>query len=580
MTSNRIIRSILALLLVVSIAAGLFACAPRPSEDTFKEAQKKEVDAIVEKINTTLDKSTERDPRDMTSSVSLGITLSDEALSLLRSYTSEDLSWINDARFNITGINKNNRTSTEVALSYQGKDILSVEGYIDAATQNIYMNIPQLTDTFYLTSLESVDLTEMADFIYTSDTSVYIPDTEAVASLVNEIYEIVMDDVEDIEFEDDTLKVNGVEQKCTKYETELSQKDVFKITRKLLEEFRDNKDIKDYLYEIISYTADPSNPDTEAADLVYEDYVDSIDSAIADIDEALEEEGISKKTALEWTSYVDKKSLDVIGTELKFVDEENDTSYTVFFGRTTDGEEIGFELSGGTKGEEKDFEILGELTEEKGLRSGTYEVMVRGESILFIDIDDVDIESLDAGYFNGTVKLSPSSGLVDMITSSTGSSSIGSGLAIASFALKLDIEQTEKTANVKATLLNSGTPYVTVNMKSTVSEGESFTLPTTITTDEYAWVESFDFDALSTTVSESGLPDYVVTAVTELINELQNGGYNNDDYYSGYEDGYYSGYWDGYYGESYYCNPYGSSSYEDGYRAGYDSGYLAGYYGY
>ena len=100
------------------------------------------------------------------------------------------------------------------------------------------------------------------------------------------------------------------------------------------------------------------------------------------------------------------------------------------------------------------------------------------------------------------------------------------GLAIASFSIKLDVDQkSAEKAEITISVLNSGAPYVSAKVSSEISKGQSTTLPSenNVVVSAEEWLVGMDFDAFLEKLEASGLPSFVIELAEQYIMILQYG---------------------------------------------------------
>jgi hypothetical protein len=506
---------------LLSLSLGLLSCSPAPSEDTFKDAQRAVVEDLVDRIAFGYDKIEVHDPQNMTTEMKVDVELSPEILSMLRSSTAENFDWLNDISLTLKQNIKDQNSELDLDLMHNGNELISTEFIIDTLKGDFYWAIPALTNEYLKLEL-GYDMTSVSVAgATTADILEILPSEQTLKQLIFKYYDIVMNNVTGVVYENGTLSVCEVEQESIVYEVTLSRKQIMEAAVDVLEAVKSDDDIKDIICDFAEYTI-ASAPSTSAyvsVDDIYDDFVRSIDEIIADANYELESGENNDAPALKWTSYTTKKA-EVIATELEFI---GDSSYFVFVGKAQDGENIGVQIYAGDD-DYKDFEIKGELTEKRNVQSGTYEITVEGESMFFIDLENVDTKLLDKGYLNGTVSLCPSKGLTSLLTDELGGNNFFSGLAIASASIKLDIEQNKDDhAKLTATLMNGSSPYFSITLGSSVSAGTPIELPSNnnVTTNTESWVVNMDFEEFKENISNSGLPKSIVELVTYYIDALE-----------------------------------------------------------
>ena len=159
---KRILKLSICALLLISMVLCTVACNPKPSEETFKEAQKESVGDVFTQIDNVSNNIMGADPNNVSRDISLKVELSTELLSLLSSSMDDmDMSWINKLSLNLSQNSKNDIHSLALSLLHDGKDIISAHGIADMSTGNIYVAIPLLASAYLQLNLDDY-MDEMA----------------------------------------------------------------------------------------------------------------------------------------------------------------------------------------------------------------------------------------------------------------------------------------------------------------------------------------------------------------------------------------------------------------------------------
>lgn len=524
MFSTRIFKSIIAIILLLTITCSLFACnAAKPSEDSFKKAYEGALDDTMEGIDKYYEKLDKYDPSNATVSANISLGLSDELISALSSAAELDLGWIEGLAIGFMQSWKDEKVMMNVELDYNQKQLISGKAVIDIAKEAVYVAIPELASKFIKvdSSLGGLDFSFLKSTM-NLDYSKIIPEQAVVERIINRYYDIVMEHVTDVSFDDETLTVNGVSQKCVEYTAELTQVDVTEIVIDVLEAIQDDEDIKNVFYMVVDYmnelTEDPYYDYDIDAKEEYDAFIEYVEEGISDFEDLIDEGEATNDIAIKWTSYITGK-LDVIGTKIKvFADDDEDV--VLYFAKAQDKDDIGVEIyveNAGTKV----FEIEGELTDDGKVLEGTYGLTANGESMFYLDLKDVDAKKLEEeGYFNGTIALSPSKELVDMIVSEMDVDLSAIGLTASSMALELDIKQeNDEEAKLTVSLMNGDSSYASITIDASISGGQDISVPSDeqTTTNPEDWAKYISFGGLLDNLSESGIPEYVVEFIETAI---------------------------------------------------------------
>ena len=287
-----------------------------------------------------------------------------------------------------------------------------------------------------------------------------------------------------------------------------------KTIQLFLVELKSNKDFKTVVYDLIEYVNSVSDENLNAND-AYEDAIEEMEDLIEELSET---DSLSNSALARWTSYITNE-LEVIGTKIDILGVIPNGTATLYIAKATDGDDVGSTISV-RAGSETYFKMDGTLVDDGKKLSGTYEVSVEGESLAFIDLENVNVKKLEDKYFVGTISISPSRNLVNIIADEIGASSFA-GLNIASLSLKLDVEENDGE-NIKATLsiLNGTSAYASISFDTEIGNGEKITIPSDTTTDAERWFASLDFDAIIDNAESSGLPDYIIELLEMLTYSL------------------------------------------------------------
>ena len=532
MLSTRLFRSVIAVFLLLSLAFGMLACSAEPSEDAFKQAQLNAASEFSDQYTLYYGKLSAHDPNNTSAKVNLGVELSPELLSLLRSMTAESLEWVNDLGVSLEGNIKEDKMSIGLALSLGKEELVSASAFLDMAKGDAYLAIPLLAKEYLKTSMgEGAD---MEDLLGTMDIGYddMLPDGKTLDALLAKYLTLVLDRIPAVTFEAGTLTANGVSQECTVYTVELSQKQAVALLLDVFKAAKDDEQLKTIICDFVdssyaSYSSASGEYDDIFSELdgyydyeiltgeeVYAEFILELEKQIEAGEDMVENGEFTDALAIVWTSYVMDKNPEVIGTQFDFYEESGDCT-RLFLGRAQNGKDTGVSSYLDYFGE-KIFEIKGDLTEDGKLLSGTYEILMEEESMLFLDLANVDTNLLDKGYFNGSMSVSPSKGLLEEM----GVDMDEMGIAIAALSLKIDVEQkNDDKAKATVSLMNNGSAYLSVTVDSTVGNGSTVKLPADadIVADASAWLMSLDLNALMEKLEASALPDSIVELIRSYV---------------------------------------------------------------
>ena len=521
---SKLLKSLIASILMIALVFSMTACfilgdrGAEPSADSFEKAYEEKIDELMAGVGNYYDRIGSYKADDMKVNATMSVNLSKELLNIIRSYTSYDFKWLNDAEIQLTENMNNGIVSMALALVYNDYEVIGAEAIMDFADGNMFLGVPLLNSKFAeFEGIITEDELEIVNQIMGVDFTKLLPSEEILGKVSKDVIATIMDsiDVDQFSFVEKELDANGVKQSCVEYEVTFTEKELVKIAINILKMLKSNTNFKSLICGIIEeynkIAEDLGVPELGSSNVVYNELKLYIADAIDYMTDILHE--CSNKTVIIWTSYITDK-LDIIGMQLNVMYDGDKA--TLFAASAQDGDDVGVEVYF-KSGNDKVAGIYGELVDDGKEISGTYELKVYGKSMAFIDIEGVDANKLEEGYFVGTVILSPSKKLLESIDDDFDEDFSIAGIALSSLALKIDIEEnSQNKSKVTISIMSGSSAYASITLDSEISAGEKVTIPNK-TTDIYDWAEDLDFDSLIESIDESGLPDYIVELIEAAI---------------------------------------------------------------
>ncbi len=518
---SKVFKSFAAVLLILSMICGLVACNAAPSQKSFVKAYTNEVSALTGAISSYYDKIDDYDMNDINLDLAYSVQLSDDLLSLLRSLTSYDLEWINNLKLNLSENFKDEMMSFILGITYDKTELATAEVIMNLADNEVFMNIPVISETFAVMDLSEVYDANTLGVMQNLNMKDLLPSEEPLKDLVEEVSAVIIEGISDVTFEEAELTANGVTQACVAYTAELSEKEIAVLCLNVLETLEKSENFKTVICDFVKAYSDLADSmDLEEIDYTpdeaYDELITEITAAITDLKDSIDGGQMAEEALFTLTSYITGK-LDVIGIKIDIPD----SAATCFFAATQNKGQFGIEAYYESDGE-KYAALEGDLTIDGKDLSGTYEVKVNGESMLFIDLDNVDAKKLMDGYFIGSVSISPSKGLIELIADAFSLDSSMAGLSLANLAIKFDyIRNDGKEAEIAISLMNGDKPYISILMDGKTTNGTTVEKPQNAIDDIEEWAKGIHLDEFISRVETSGLPDYVVEYAKMLEDLLQ-----------------------------------------------------------
>ena len=232
---------------------------------------------------------------------------------------------------------ENNDISGAQAALYSGEEsIISANAVIDADSGNLYVQIPELSESYIRISQDaaSMDFGELLNMNTVLDFSM-LPD------MLPKYLDVMLDYTTDVERQDSTLTVGGISQDATLLEVRIGSDQLKNIAVDLMELMQNDKDLEELLVNLGDYmmATDPYFGYTGE-----EFYAQAMDQLQETIDEARAEE-VPESAAVEMDVWVDGDG-NIIGRTITLIDSEE--TLEVFNSLTAeDGGNYATELSVG-----------------------------------------------------------------------------------------------------------------------------------------------------------------------------------------------------------------------------------------
>ena len=391
--------------------------------------------------------------------------------------------------------------------------VLDLDCIFDFDNGDAYIGIPSLVDGYLVTSQEPVDMSGTMDEL--SAVLEIMPSEELLSKLLDKYLDIALDECDNVSEKTKTVKVSGVEEEMTVREIQIDEENAIRICLAVLKELKKDADVEDWLKDAES-----------ALDLegeVYDSFCDALEEYIDTLSEVEEyEEGY-----IDLVLYLNDDEA-MTGLELSFV-ENGDSQEFVRYLTAIDGKNFGFELNVADR-----VEVTGKGSEKNGAITATYDVAVEGEDVLTLAITDYDGVS-------GTFRITPDEDLMDSLD-------LPAFITMLEPSLQLEMDGDKGECGIY--VMTEDEVFAGLVVTAEVVD-KNIKLPSS--KDVYAedeveeWLSGMDYDDLLKALRKIGVPEDVVGALEEALEQLESGEYpfGGDDYYDNDYDEYYNGYYDG-----------------------------------
>ena len=410
------------------------------------------------------------------------------------------------------------KMSTDMTFKYAGKELFGCRMYMDMEDEVMVFGMPGITDECFEYDLSELGYEMEASLAAMENMEKILPSEKLVKKVAPLLVEKAFLEIDDVDESDDELTVNGVSQDATCLEATIDSATVYKMGIAVLEELKDNKDVKKYIRGLpksLEDFAESMGEDLPDGDEFYDEYVDALDEAIDSTKSGLKyikENDYNEEIAVVNT-WVDS-SFNILAIEFAVDDSE------FFMGKAENKGKSGIEIS--YKDRYDSVEFIGESVEKNGFADADFTFDVDGYELFTVKVKDYDVKGAEKGKYKGSVEIVLKEDLMYELGS----------YDVDEMAIDLSFDYNDKTSKLVAGLEIEGIEIATLSLDAESRKAKVKAINGD--TDDYEeWAESFDFDGLMDTL-EDVLPE-------ELYDVLYEEFFGYDDYY-GY-DNYYGGYY-------------------------------------
>jgi hypothetical protein len=444
---------------------------------------------------------------DMSTNVDMKLSLGDGILDFANYYdeiATTDLSWLRESEFYFSSNYKNEDVELNANISLNGEGLLSVKSILDMLTGQIYIQIPELTQSYM-----GIDVSEsLQSGNLTLELQRNLPETAEMERLLQKYLDLAIENIYNVEKSSETLEVEGISQRCTTLTVTIDERDLQRIAGVILVAMLEDAELERIVddlsatsYEIITdaYDMGDGNASFEA---IRESYRDRVEKALEKVRN--NEDFDDDKMVM--TLWIDNRG-EVRGRYVTLTSTSEDITEVVksYYYMPQRGNDFGYEA--GIISEENTMRLLGSGQYAGEKISGTFTLRSNGEEMFDITVRDFDMEEAKKGYTNGrfTIAYTPSAQR-NLIADNPG---VATNI-IASLSLQLDIKSARDNYQTTATILDEqGVLFAALDTTVTISNGQSVRFP--------------NMDDIITISDTSGLIEWALTIDSEaVIEDLRN----------------------------------------------------------
>jgi len=510
---------------LAAVIGGLFLFAGKSFENTIHKTfdkpkdyytyvEKKNITALKEKATTgqvqKVFEQLKNTEGGATETVTLKLGPRGKEYAALATTAGVDLSWLESAGMQYSVIMQDNKISAELIPILNNVNILKAEILMDVQAGKLYAGLPELASQYFCISAgDDYDFEEIREQmgkifeIYGKMLDSY-PDADTMEKLVNKYYDLVMENIEEVVKSKATIEAGDVSEECTLLTIELKGKDIAKIAKAVMEELKDDEDVKEMMFSF--YEAFKEVDENINGEDMYKEFQEDLDKALKELDE---EEIDIDKLVLE--NYVDKQGAIVART---ITVKHDDETMEVKVAWLSKDDKRGFELS--AKGGDDDLTIVGNGTEKGGKFNGEFVLSVDKKKYVNFGIEDYDVEAAKDGKLSGIFTIKPGKdadleSLIAEAAEEVDNSALSALLSTLKPSLKIKMDVEENKHDVDLCILDDGTELITISVSGNEISDPEIVIPTDVINLE-----------IDETPSKKVLSDYVKTLdVDKVINALK-----------------------------------------------------------
>lgn len=478
------------LVAVIAIVVGVVKFAGKNFEHsihkTFDEpkeyysyVEKKNIDAMTEGLGSdavqTLVEQVKAQNFSMTETVKLRLGSRGKDYTAIAGAMGVDLSWLDSVGIQYSGSVNENLYGLFLTPILNDVNLLDLICVLDVEKGAVYASIPDVSEKYLGASFGDEADYDMIKERFAEMYDVYgkmfeaCPSPEKAGEMVQKYYNVIMENVDEVEKSKETLEAGDVMEECTLLTIELKEKDIQRILKAILQELKKDEDVKKMIMDMEESMKSYVNEygDEES---MYDQFLEGIDEALENIEEV-------KIDKIVIENYVNKDG-NIVGRKLTVKVDDETTTFT--YAIATKGDDKGYEYS--VKGKSEEFSIIGNGKEKNGKLNAEFVLSASKKKYVNFVVEDFEVDAVKDGRFAGTFVIKPGrdADLTDVIEELADSmddspfATLVSGMK-PSLKVVCDIQTTQH--NIELTLLDDGAEMFTLSFQGTLGEAKSVSVP-------------------------------------------------------------------------------------------------------
>ncbi len=391
----------------------------------------------------------------------------------------------------------------DAGVSLNGVEIATIEFILDILEDNMYLSIPDFMDKSFGADMEEFDGEIDEDMFEEIEKIMGIfPEAKTMESLMNKYAGIMIECINDVEKDEETIKVEGVSQDVTALTITVDEDTICDMGTAVFEEMLEDKELKSVIMDMAE--AIDENPDE-----MYALFIESVEDVMDEFEDSVELE-----EDIEFVVYVNSSD-EICGFEMEYIEGK----ITILMAKS--GGKFGFEASAESYYNEVAF--VGSGKESGSKLTGDFSLEVDGAGYLDVAVKDFDTKKFAKGYVCGEFTISLPSRAAEMVEEE-----VGAYFGLEEYALKIVSETSGTSGDVQIVVLADKDALVDLSVAFSVDEAGDIDVPAdkdVVWTDEeeelIEMIIDFDWNELLDRLKDADMPSMITDALEDFIDELE-----------------------------------------------------------
>lgn len=379
--------------------------------DSYKETEKAAITKAIQEMCAEYADNLSQVQDELKGNADIKLSLDEGGKAILGMLSSVDISWLQDVSLTANVGMKESGLTELMDVNVNGTKICTVEYYIDTASSEIYMRIPELNDGYIKMNLEqmteeaqdelddetdqsfsaSMDISEAINSYFSSLEN--LPAADVLETVLTRYTGVILDNVADQEGGAAQAETaGGVSQELTMLEGRVTQKEAQPMLLAVIDTAKEDEELKGLIETWTAALNDPA--------YTYDAFLDALGSLEEEISGPLDDTDGSGFILRAW---VDENG-EIVGRQVAATDGDGSEQNFLRYLCTSDGDNRGLSIQ--IDGNSEDIVLEGSGTLSGDLLNGTYTISSNGDEAAVIDVADYDTKAMEEDMWKATYTIS------------------------------------------------------------------------------------------------------------------------------------------------------------------------------